>query len=216
MKNPLMNLKPAQRKLIYTLFAAVVIIGGAVGIYFISLSASTFNTDNAKVTAKMYTITAASPGKLLEWDVRNGDYVESGEVLGRQEVLPYLTSPVDGTVVKCDAQAGQTVAPGAQLAVIADTNNMYIGVNIEETKIMKIAVGQDVDVRIDAYKGKVFHGKVTEIESTTQTYFSGVSGFSTSGTYNKVTQLIPVKVKIDNRDNLPMAFGMNASVTIHY
>ncbi len=93
---------------------------------------------------------------------------------------------------------------------------MYIGVNIEETDITKVAVGQKVDVTIDAYGGRVFSGKVTEIDSATQTYFTnGLTSFSTSGDYTKVTQLIPVKVVIDNPDELPMLYGMNCEVTIH-
>ena len=216
MNDSVKKFTPELKKKLLIALIAVVIIGCAVGYYFISLSLSTFRTDNAKVTAKMYPISAVSSGKLLEWNTRNGDFVKKDEVLGRQETLPYLNSPIDGTVVKCDVQAGQNEAAGSQLAVVADTDHMYIGVNIEETKIMKIAVGQKVDVKIDAYQGKTFHGKVTEIESTTQTYFSSSMSFSTSGTYSKVTQLIPVKVEIENKDNLPMAFGMNAEVTIHY
>ncbi len=216
MKNPLSNLSKGIRKKLYILLAAVVISGCAAGYYYLSVSMSTFHTDNAKVTAKMFPVAAVSSGKLLEWNAREGDFVSKDEVLGRQETLPYISSPIDGTVVRCDALAGQMQAAGSELAIVADTDNMYIGVNVEETKIMKIAVGQSVDVKIDAYKGKTFHGRVTEIDSTTQTYFSGSMSFSTSGTYNKVTQLIPVKVEIENDDKLPMAFGMNAEVTIHF
>jgi len=75
-------------------------------------------------------------------------------------------------------------------------------------------LGQAVDISIDAYPKRVFPGQVTEINQTTQTYFSGVSSFSTSGTYTKVTQLIPVKVSIQNDENVPLMFGMNATVKI--
>ena len=216
MKNPIGNLPSGLKTKVYIAIAAVIIIGCSAGYYFLSVSMSTLKTDNAKVTAKMYPIAAVSSGKLLEWNARSGDFVQKDEVLGRGEALPYITSPIDGTLVKCDATTGQMEAAGSQLAVVADTGNMYIGVNIEETKLLKIAVGDSVDVKIDAYKGKTFRGRVTEIESTTQTYFSGSMSFSTSGTYSKVTQLIPVKVEIENPESLPMTFGMNAEVTIHF
>lgn len=216
MKNPLKKISQTLAKKLYIALAVVVVTGCAVGYYSLSVAMNTFSTDNARVTAKMYPIAAVTSGKLLEWNVRSGDFVQKDEVLGRQETLPYIVSPIDGTVVKCDNPAGQNEAAGSQLAVIADTDHMYIGVNIEETKILKIAVGQRVDVKIDAYQGKTFHGTVTEIESTTQTYFSGTSSFTTSGTYNKVTQLIPIKVEIENTENLPMTFGMNAEVKIHF
>jgi multidrug resistance efflux pump len=56
---------------------------------------------------------------------------------------------------------------------------------------------------------------VSEIDQITQTYFSSPSSFSTSGTYTKVTQLIPVKVILENQKDLALKFGMNASVKIH-
>lgn len=195
----------------------IVVIGGcAWGFYYFSVSANTIKTDNAKVTAKMYTVSGASSSRLLEWNVAKGDFVVKNEVLGRQETLPNISSPIDGTVVKCDAVAGQPATPATQLAVIADTDDMYIGINIEETEIAKVAVGQNADVTIDAYGGRVFHGKVTEIDSVTQTFFTnGPTSFSTSGDYTKVTQLVPVKVVIDNPDELPLVYGMNCEVTIH-
>lgn len=203
-----------SKKIIYSVLILAVILACSTGYYFFSKSVNYFTTDNAKVTAKMYSITPVTSGKILEWNVKAGDLVKKDEVLGRQEVLPYITSPIDGTVVKSDVIENQTIGATSQLAVVADTSNMYIGVNIEETDIAKIKVGQEVKVKIDAYSGKTFKGKVTEIDNTTQTYFSGTSSFSTSGTYTKVTQLVPVKVSIENEENLPMTLGMNAVVTI--
>lgn len=204
-----------KKAVLLAILLVIIIIGGSAGFYYVTMSARYFSTDNAKVTAKMYTITPAMSGKLLEWQVNEGGRVEKNEVLGRQEVLPYITSPITGTIVKNNAAVDQTVSPATQLAVIADTDNLYIGVNIEETDIVKIQVGQTVDVKIDAYGNKIFKGVVGEIDLATQTYFSGASSFSTSGTYTKVTQFIPVKVLIENPENLPLTFGMNATVKIH-
>lgn len=204
------------KKAIIVLLFVLVIGGGAGGIYYFSVSSSLLKTDNAKVTAKMYTVTGTSSSRLLEWDVSQGDFVVKNEVLGRQETLPNITCPINGTVVKSDAITGQPATPATELAVIADTDDMYIGVNIEETEIAKVALGQKVDVTIDAYGGRVFSGRVTEIDSATQTYFSnGLTSFSTSGDYTKVKQLIPVKVVIDNPDELPLMYGMNCEVAIH-
>ncbi len=203
------------KKILYPLLFAVVIIGCCVGYYLFSQSRNYFSTDNAKVTAKLYSVMPVTNGKLISWDVENGDLVEQDQVLGRQGVLPYITSPVNGTIVKNDGAVNQVVSAGTPLAVVADTSNLYIGVNVEETDIMKIRLGQIVDVKIDAYPGRSFKGQVTEIDPATQTYFTNTTSFSTSGTYTKVTQLIPIKVTIENKDNLPLVFGMNATVKIH-
>lgn len=207
--------KSKVKRLLFIVLSVLLIVGCVFGVYYVSRSGSTLKTDNAKVTAQMYSIVGTSSSKLIEWTVEKGDLVVRDQVLGRQETLPAIASPISGTVVKCDATTGMIASPSGQLAVIADTDNMYIGVNIEETEISKVAVGQDVDVTIDAYGSKKFKGKVTEIDTATQTYFSsGLSSFSTSGEYTKVTQLIPVKVVIDNPDGMPMLYGMNCIVTI--
>lgn len=202
-------------KIAIGLLFVVVIAGCIAGFYSFSMARSYFSTDNAKVTAKLYNVMAVTNGKLISWDVENGDLVEQDQVLGRQEVLPYITSPITGAIVKNDGAVNQVVSAGTPLAVVADTSNLYVGVNVEETDIMKIHLGQVAEIRLDAYPGKVFKGQVTEIDPATQTYFNNNPSFSTSGTYTKVTQLIPIKVAIENKDDLPLVFGMNATVKIH-
>ncbi len=207
--------KKKLRKILYPALIVLVFIGCSVGYYFFSLSTNYFSTDNAKVTAEMYVINPTTPGKLIEWNVEEGDLVEKDQILGRTEALPYITSPIDGTVIRSKVIQDQQVTAATELAVIADTSKMYINVNIEETEISKIRLGEQVEVKIDAYDGKTFSGTVTEIKSTTQTFFTNTTSLSTSGTYSKVTQLIPVRVEIENKENLPMTFGMNATVKIH-
>ncbi|HWQ89616.1 MAG TPA: efflux RND transporter periplasmic adaptor subunit [Desulfitobacteriaceae bacterium] len=207
--------KRSKKAILLPILIVVVLLACSAGYYYFIVGSRYFSTDNAKVTAKMYYITPNTSGELLEWNANEGERVEKNQILGRQEALPYITSPIAGTVVKNNGVEGQIVSPTTQLAVVADTDNMYIGVNIEETDIVKIQVGQTVDVKIDAYPGKTFKGVVAEIDQTTQTYFSNTTSFSTSGTYTKVTQLIPVKVLIENEENLPLTFGMNATVKIH-
>lgn len=202
------------KKIIYPVLIVLVIVSCSIGYYFYSTNVLYFKTDNAKITSKMYTITPVTNGKVIEWNVDVGDVVKKDQVLGRQQVLPYITSPINGTIVKNDVVKNETVSATTALAIVADTDNMYVGVNIEETDIRKILVGQDVKITLDAYPDKTFKGKVTEIDNTTQTYFSGTSSLSTSGTYTKVTQLVPVKVSIENNDNLPLTLGMNAIVKI--
>lgn len=202
------------KKIIYPVLIVLVIVSCSIGYYFYSTNVLYFKTDNAKITSKMYTITPVTNGKVIEWNVDVGNVVKKDQVLGRQQVLPYITSPINGTIVKNDVVKNETVSAATTLAIVADTDNMYVGVNIEETDIRKILVGQDVKITLDAYPDKTFKGKVTEIDNTTQTYFSGTSSLSTSGTYTKVTQLVPVKVSIENNDNLPLTLGMNAIVKI--
>ncbi|MDR0425065.1 MAG: efflux RND transporter periplasmic adaptor subunit [Clostridiales Family XIII bacterium] len=202
------------RAVLIPLALALVLAGCATGYYFYFQSTAYFVTDNAKVTAKMYSVFPVKQGPILEWNVASGDNVEKNQILGCQDIMPYITSPIDGLIVRSDAAVGQNASMSTPLAVIADTSEMYIGVNIEETDIIRIRPGQKATVTIDAIKGASFRGIVGEVDRATQTYFSNSSSFSTSGTYTKVTQLVPVKVYIENPDGLPLTYGMNATVKI--
>jgi multidrug resistance efflux pump len=162
----------------------------------------------------MYTLYPSAGGTLLQWEVGEGSYVNKDQVLGRTQTLPYISSPIKGTVVQNNVKENQTVGVSTLLAVVADTDNLYIGVNIKETEISKLSIGQKAEVKIDAYPGVKFEGTVTDIGSTTQTYFSNMTSFTTSGTYTKVTQYIPVKVEIKNPKNYLLIFGMNSTVRL--
>ena len=202
------------KKIIALIIVVLLIAAAALSYYFLIYTKSFVETDNAKVTAKMYMIYPASAGNLLQWDVSEGTYVNKDQLLGRTQSLPYITSPIKGTVVQNNVKDNQAVGPTTLLAVIADTDNLYIGVNIKETEISKLAIGQKAQVKIDAYPGVIFEGSVTEIGSTTQTYFSNLTSFTTSGTYTKVTQYIPIKVEIKNPKNYLLIFGMNTTVRL--
>jgi multidrug resistance efflux pump len=56
---------------------------------------------------------------------------------------------------------------------------------------------------------------VREIDKITQNAIAGnTMSYSTSGTYTKVTQTIPVKIDLRDRINLGSLIGTNATVTI--
>jgi len=203
------------KKKLLSILVVIIIVVAAISGYKLYEQNQYFSTENAKVTAKMYYVTPLLSGELMEWQASEGDVVEKNQRLGRMSALPYLSSPIKGTIVVNNGVEGQLVSPSTTLAIVADTDHQYIGVNVEETDIMNIEIGQKVDVKLDAYPNEVFNGVVADIDLTTQTYFSGAMSFSTSGTYTKITQLIPIKVIIENPDNRLLTFGMNASVKIH-
>ncbi len=202
-------------KVMTVIFAVIIIVGGAFAWYFYNQETSFFFTDNAQITAKTITITPTGTGKLVKWDVSEGDYVDKDEVLGRQNNTAYIKTPIAGEVVRSNVVIDQVVAPGTELAIVADVANMYVKANIEETDIAAISENQIVDVSIDAYPGVKFEGYVEEINMATHQAFTGSMNMNTSGTYTKVTQLIPVKILLTNAKDYSFRLGMNATVKIH-
>lgn len=226
-------------KIIAILLVILILAGGGCGLYYYLYQDSHFfSTENASVSADMVTITPEVTGKVVSWNVKVGDDVKVGQILGHQDISSLITSsainpqalnttadslaakadiksPINGKVISSEVVQGEVIAPGTSVATIADTANIYIKANIEETSIFKIVPGQKVDIRVDAYPGKHFTGYVENVGQATESVFSVFPSLNTSGTYSKVTQLIPVKINIVNEENLRFLPGMNASVKIH-
>lgn len=205
-----------KKKFIFMIVGIAVLIGAGCGGYSYWKSLHYFATDNAKVTSELYKLYPPVSGKLVRLDFSVGSYVDANEVIARIENGPYIRSPIDGQIVDCDVIVNEVLPTTAVVAVIADTNNIYINANIEETDILKIKEGQEVEVTLDALDGKKLIGHVKQVGHVTQSALSGnVTSYTTSGTYSKVTQLLPVKIQLDeNNTSLDKIIGTNAYVRI--
>lgn len=226
-------------KKILLILAVVILAAGVAAIsYYVYDSVYYFSTQNAQVTSDIITLTPEVTGKLKDWDVKEGDFVRAGQVLGKQDLSMVVTStamspqalassadtmiskadiksPIDGKIVLSNVVKGQVISPGMEIAAIADTSHIYVKANIEETEIIRIRQGQKVDIKIDAYSNKTFTGYVESIGQATQSAFSQFPSLNTSGNFSKVTQLIPVKIAITDADNPTLLLGINATVKIH-
>ncbi len=210
--------KTAKRKISTPLLivAAIVVLLAGFGVagYFIYQGTYYYQTDNAKVDAMIFQLTATAPGKLEEIYVSQGDEAKAGQVLARVENGSFIRSPIDGTVIDVNMEEGDYATPADVVVVVAKTSDVYITANVEETNILKIHTGQSVTVSLDAY-GRNFDGYVDDVSTVTSTKLTGgLTSFTTSGTYTKVTQLIPVKIKLINDIDLADIIGTNATVKI--
>lgn len=204
-----------NHNVIFSIIAVIIMVGVGVSYYFYWESNNYFTTDNSKVTTKLYTVMASANGKLVKLNISEGSFVGENEIVARVENGPYVKSPINGQVVKSDVVLNQVVAANTVVAIIADTNSVYVNANIEETDIMKLKEGQEVSVKLDAYPGENFKGHIEEINRITQSAISGgAASLTTSGTYTKVTQFIPVKIVIDDEVDLNGLIGTNSTVKI--
>ncbi len=204
-----------NKNVLFTILAVLIMIGVGISYYFYWEEVHYFETDNAKVTSDLYSITSGFQGQLVRFSVSQGSIVKANQVIGRIQNGPYIKSPIDGEVIKTYVTLNQILSPSTVVAIIADTNDTYVGANIEETDIIKIKEGQSVIVQLDAYPEEKFNGHVSEIDQTTQTAITGNSmSYSTGGTYTKVTQLIPIKITIDEDVNLDGLIGTNSTIKI--
>jgi len=124
-----------------------------------------------------------------------------------------IRSPIDGVVSRTFVAAGEYVTPGQRIALLHDPNDIWVEALIKETEFRRVRVGQPATVSVDAYPDQVFHGVVERTGHAATSEFSLLPTPNPSGNFTKVTQRIPVRVTLQQRDGL-LKPGMMVEVSI--
>ena len=126
-----------------------------------------------------------------------------------------VTAPADGTVTALTLRAGDYVQAGQQLFPFIESAEWWVQANFKETSIKNIRPGQPATIKIDIYGGKKFHGIVDSISTGSAAAFSLLPPQNTTGNWVKVTQRIPVRIRLSQPDpNFPYRYGASAEAAI--
>jgi membrane fusion protein (multidrug efflux system) len=125
-------------------------------------------------------------------------------------------APADGIIYQAASfKVGQYVGVGTPLFVLVETGDTWVDANFKETQLTNMKPGQKADVVLDTYPGKTFEATVQAIGAGTGAEFSLLPAQNATGNWVKVTQRIPVRVKITDKDkSLALRTGMSAYVTV--
>jgi len=211
-----------RKKLLIAVFT--VMIAALLGIisYYWYNNTYYVSTEDARVAGEMVKVSPKTSGKLIEFNIAEGDVVSKDQILGRVEPgnltdkdieQSIIRAPISGIVVKKLGCIGEYEAAGQSLAVIIDPEQLYITANIEESRLGKIKTGQQVDISIDQFPDARFTGQVKYVGQASNSAFS-LLPTSTSSTFTKVVQRVPVRIEIDQGYNSLLP-GTNAVVKIH-
>jgi len=74
-----------------------------------------------------------------------------------------ITSPLAGTVTRRFVEQGVLLSVSGQVARVAQIDSVYVVLDVSETDLGAVHVGQSVALRMDAYPDKPFTGMVREI-----------------------------------------------------
>lgn len=133
-----------------------------------------------------------------------------------------ITAPVSGIVSKLNVEKGERVVgtlqmAGTEMMRIANLSSMEVQVDVSENDILKVSVGDESDIEVDAYLGRKFKGKVTEIANSASNV-----GAAASLNTDQVTNFV-VKIRVDPNSytdlvkvgqRYPFRPGMSAAVDI--
>jgi len=89
-----------------------------------------------------------------------------------------IRSPMAGTVTALAVEEGEMVlgtqmTMGTQLMAISDLSRMEVQVDVDETDVVAVAVGQLAEVEVDALPDTLLTGRVTEIANAGTTIGAG-------------------------------------------
>lgn len=130
--------------------------------------------------------------------------------------LDYTTirAPRAGIVTSRQVQVGQSVEPGIRLLSLV-TQPIWVYANFKETQVADMAVGQAVDIHVDALGGKVLKGHIDSFFAATGSEFALLPPQNATGNFTKVIQRLPVKILFDDCQDLSAVRpGMSLEVTV--
>lgn len=222
-----------RRILLVNILILVLLVGGGFAAwYFLNQQANYLSTDNAKIDGQQVTISAPAAGQLTDWVGEIGKSFQAGDRVGSILTAPQaaeaanaraaaapvkvdITMPISATIVQQNVVKNSFVAPGLPLAHAFDLDHLWVSANIKETNINDVKPGQDVDVYVDAYPDTTLSGKVDKIALATASTFSLLPSTNNTGNYTKVTQVIPVTIRLDGYKGLRLMPGMSVTIRIH-
>lgn len=126
-----------------------------------------------------------------------------------------LVAPVSGQVVNRSVNKGSYVGPGTQLMAIVP-NDMWITANFKETQLKDMRIGQPVTIKVDAYPGVEFKGRVDSIQRGAGSAFAILPAQNATGNFVKVVQRVPVRITflIGNGNPDPRSYPIGPGMSV--
>jgi membrane fusion protein (multidrug efflux system) len=127
----------------------------------------------------------------------------------------HVTATSSGVIANLTLRPGNTVQVGVPLFVVISDKEFWVDANFKETELGDIRPGQKAEVHSDLYPDRVFHGTVQSLSGGSGAAFSLLPPQNATGNWVKVTQRVPVRVRIDDADpQHPLRIGTTATVKV--
>ena len=143
---------------------------------------------------------AKSFGPQATVDQAQAAYDQGAAAVGKTESIisqKRITAPCSGVLGVRLVQLGQYLSAGTQIVSLTDLSRLYLNFTVTEKDRAVLDVGQAVRIKVDAYPGRTFEGKITTIEPQ----------------ISADTRNVKVQATLDNPDRI-LQPGMFASTTV--
>jgi membrane fusion protein (multidrug efflux system) len=127
-----------------------------------------------------------------------------------------IKAPIAGVATQVDnIQLGRFVTAGSAIFSVVDAAAPWVDANPKETDITHLRVGQRVEIDVDTFPGRPFHGHVASIGPGTGAQFAILPPQNANGNWVKVVQRVPVRIEFDPGQRLSaLRAGMSVVVDI--
>jgi membrane fusion protein (multidrug efflux system) len=135
-----------------------------------------------------------------------------------------ITAPFDGDIGRKSVEVGANVSPGQPLLALAASSGNWVSANFKETQVGRMRVGDPVEIYVDAYPDKAWHGRVESISPATGAKYALLPPDNATGNFTKVVQRIPVRISLDANLSGPpdiaaappdtLSVGLSVSVSV--
>ncbi len=126
-----------------------------------------------------------------------------------------VTAPIDGVVTKVESlQIGSYINASAAVFSLVSNHDIWVEANFKETDLTHMRVGQTASVTVDTFSGKALKGTVESISPGTGSSFSLLPPENSTGNWVKVVQRLPVRITIQNPDQLQLADGLSVQAEV--
>ncbi len=120
-----------------------------------------------------------------------------------------IRAPADGVIVHRLAEPGQLVGAGQPAVTMAFANRLYVRTFIPETKLGRVRMGMPATVIVDAYPGRQFAARITEISPEAEFTPKAVETKS-----ERVNLVYAAKADLNRGWNEPLVPGQPAEITV--
>ena len=190
-----------------------------------------FEQSEVNLQALQANYKAAEAGqKSSEQSAKGAEFQIKSSEAGLKELKTSLNrttikAPTNGIVSSLSVEQGERVVgtiqmTGTEMMRIANLNAMEVQVEVSENDILKVAVGDEVDIEVDAYVDTKFKGNVSEIANSAANT-SSVAGAVTLNTDQVTNFIVKIRVNAESYASIvnaanryPFRPGMSASVEI--
>ncbi len=124
-----------------------------------------------------------------------------------------ITSPDNGQVVRTFVRKGEHVSAGQRILMFHNPEAIWVEANVKETDIARLKPGMEAEIKVDAYPGRTFKGEVFRIGRAATSKFALLPDPNPSGNFTKITQRLPVRIRLVQKDPL-LRPGMMVEVVI--